>query len=341
MNGQQIALDHYNRSARARRADDFDVAIAELDACLCSHPHPLLEALAWFNLGEIVFLNFDFANRHSSTLSDDEYYWSIRAGEANLRAIEAMGRCSQTGVSGSEAMVRDAQKAYEKAQTLDRFFASYDPYIVRNGRREYRPDIVFRNVTMSPLRCLAEFEENARKMAAGVLKFNGLYFKDDLGTHGYSRYLRFYDDGEVIRTFSNGTPEDVVRWFDRNHPSTDKGRYELQGRNIQFVLNLSSGGTDAQSGVVLNDSLQLIDSIGLHYLYQFFPEDPLISCKRILGIDGEITEASLKEAYRKAIAKYHPDKVQHLGDEFKRLAGQRASEINDAYEYLRKKYSFN
>lgn len=164
---QQIALDHYNRSARARRVNNFTGAVSEMDACLCCHPHPLLEALAWFNLAEIIYLNFDFANRPADTVSDEEYYWSLRATEANLRAIEALEKCSQTGATASEEMIRDAHKAYEKAEALGYFFASYDLFIVRDGKREYRPDFVFRNLRLSPLRCLTDWEENARRDSIG------------------------------------------------------------------------------------------------------------------------------------------------------------------------------
>jgi hypothetical protein len=166
---QQIALDHYNRSAHARRVDDFTGAVTELDACLCCNPHPLLAALAWLNLAEIIYYNFDFASRAANTLSDEEFYWSLRATEANLRAIEALEECSQSGVTASEEMVRDAQRAYEKAAALGQFFESYDQFIVRNGKREYRPFIVMRDIRLSPLRCLADWDEVARREATGNL----------------------------------------------------------------------------------------------------------------------------------------------------------------------------
>ena len=166
---QQIALDHYNRAARARRADHFIDAVGELDACLCCHPHPLLGALAWFNLAEIIYLNFDFVNRPANTISDEEYYWALRAFEASLRAIESLEGCAQRGITASEEMVRDGKKAYERAEALGHFFANYDLFVVRNGKREYRPDTVFRNLHLSPLRCLSDWEGSARLDAADKL----------------------------------------------------------------------------------------------------------------------------------------------------------------------------
>ncbi|HUT69368.1 MAG TPA: DnaJ domain-containing protein [Desulfatiglandales bacterium] len=42
----------------------------------------------------------------------------------------------------------------------------------------------------------------------------------------------------------------------------------------------------------------------------------------------------MKNAYRKLANKYHPDKVDHLGDEFRVLAEQRFKEIQEAYQEL-------
>ncbi len=44
------------------------------------------------------------------------------------------------------------------------------------------------------------------------------------------------------------------------------------------------------------------------------------------------------KAYRQLSMKYHPDKVAHLGAEFKRVAEEKMKEINAAYDYFRKKF---
>ena len=57
----------------------------------------------------------------------------------------------------------------------------------------------------------------------------------------------------------------------------------------------------------------------------------------ILGIEKNATEAAIKQAYRKLANKYHPDKVNHLGKEFQKLAKERFIEIQEAYQILGKK----
>jgi len=58
----------------------------------------------------------------------------------------------------------------------------------------------------------------------------------------------------------------------------------------------------------------------------------------ILGLAPDAGFAEIKAAYRKLSMQYHPDKVGHLGEEFKKVAEEKMKEINNAYEYLKRKY---
>ena len=57
----------------------------------------------------------------------------------------------------------------------------------------------------------------------------------------------------------------------------------------------------------------------------------------VLGIDATATDGEIRRAYRRQIAKHHPDKLQSRGasPEMIRVAEERAREINAAYEQLR------
>jgi DnaJ like chaperone protein len=58
---------------------------------------------------------------------------------------------------------------------------------------------------------------------------------------------------------------------------------------------------------------------------------------RVLGIDNSASADEIKHAYRELARKYHPDKLEHLGDEFKTLAEMRFKEIQQAYQELSRK----
>jgi DnaJ domain len=54
----------------------------------------------------------------------------------------------------------------------------------------------------------------------------------------------------------------------------------------------------------------------------------------LLELTPQATADEIKRAFRAQIAKYHPDKVQHLGKEFQAMAADRAAELTEAYRIL-------
>jgi hypothetical protein len=54
----------------------------------------------------------------------------------------------------------------------------------------------------------------------------------------------------------------------------------------------------------------------------------------ILGLEPTADADAIKKAFRREIARYHPDKVIHLGLEFQEMAATRAAELTVAYKTL-------
>ncbi len=54
----------------------------------------------------------------------------------------------------------------------------------------------------------------------------------------------------------------------------------------------------------------------------------------LLGLDPNADADAIKKAFRREIARYHPDKVIHLGAEFQEMAATRAAELTVAYKTL-------
>lgn len=59
----------------------------------------------------------------------------------------------------------------------------------------------------------------------------------------------------------------------------------------------------------------------------------------VLGLEKGADFVIIKKAYRKLSMQYHPDKVAHLGEEFKGVAEEKMKEINAAYDYFKKKFN--
>jgi DnaJ like chaperone protein len=66
----------------------------------------------------------------------------------------------------------------------------------------------------------------------------------------------------------------------------------------------------------------------------FIPETD--SAYKILEIQPSVTNEELKKAYRKMALKYHPDKVSHLGEDFRKTADEKFKKVNEAYERIKK-----
>lgn len=61
---------------------------------------------------------------------------------------------------------------------------------------------------------------------------------------------------------------------------------------------------------------------------------------KILEISRNATDDEVKKAYRKMAIKYHPDKVETLGDDVKKAAEEKFKNVQIAYEKIKKERGF-
>lgn len=71
----------------------------------------------------------------------------------------------------------------------------------------------------------------------------------------------------------------------------------------------------------------------------FIPETD--SSYKILEIDPASNNDEVKKAYRRMAMKYHPDKVNHLGEDFRKSADEKFTRVNEAYEKIKKERNMN
>jgi len=61
---------------------------------------------------------------------------------------------------------------------------------------------------------------------------------------------------------------------------------------------------------------------------------------KTLEIEPTATDEEIKKAYRRMAMKYHPDKVNNLGEEVKKSATDKFRSVNEAFESLKKQRGF-
>ncbi len=108
---------------------------------------------------------------------------------------------------------------------------------------------------------------------------------------------------------------------------------------IHFLFGIAKA-----DGVVIEVEVDAIKTIA-GYLYinqQDFESikamfyDSSESAYKILEIEKSATNDEVKKAYRKMVKKFHPDKLQHLGEEHVKGAEEKFKQVQKAYEQIQK-----
>jgi DnaJ like chaperone protein len=64
--------------------------------------------------------------------------------------------------------------------------------------------------------------------------------------------------------------------------------------------------------------------------------DNIDSCYKVLEVERSATNEEIKKAYRNMAVKYHPDKLNHLGEDIRNASEEKFKKVNEAYEKIKK-----
>ena len=116
----------------------------------------------------------------------------------------------------------------------------------------------------------------------------------------------------------------------------------LQLMHLLFNISVADGSINSlelEAIEKMSGYLGIASSDYVSIKNMFVPETD--SSYKILEIDQTATDEEVKKAYRRMAMKYHPDKVSHLGEEFRKSAEDKFKKVNEAYNRIKKERNIN
>ena len=113
--------------------------------------------------------------------------------------------------------------------------------------------------------------------------------------------------------------------------------YRLEMLHFLFGIAASDGSvSDDENNVIrrIAGFMNITDS-DFQSIHAMFVSQSDASSK-ILEIEPTASDDELKKAYRRMAMKYHPDKVSHLGEDFKQVAHEKFKKVQAAYDQIKK-----
>jgi len=195
--------------------------------------------------------------------------------------------------------------------------------------------------TVSP----ADFELNLLSLASLVIKADGnvsqveldyvrKYFVQSYGKERANATFKIFNEVINKRQISASNICSLLR---------QRMRYESRLQMLHFLFSIAKA-----DGIVSEAEVKEIHNIS-NYLGINFRDFESIkamffnnpdSAYKILEIEKTATDSEVKKAYRTMVKKYHPDKLQHMDEVYKKGAEDKFRKVQEAYEQLQKERGF-
>ena len=177
-------------------------------------------------------------------------------------------------------------------------------------------------------------------LIAAVMKADGKVMRSELD----------YVKSQLIRIFGIDSANEALQMLkkviDREIPLEDitrqiSSRLDYSSRLQMLHLLYGISGADGKYSQNEIDTIERIayglgissaDSESIRAM--FVPRTD--ACYKILEIEPSANDEEVKKAYRKMAVKYHPDKVSHLGEDFRKTANEKFQKVNEAYDKIKK-----
>jgi len=182
-------------------------------------------------------------------------------------------------------------------------------------------------------------------LIAAVMKADGRVMKSELDYVKHYFVSRFGEDtaSEAVVMLRDILKQEIPL-RDVTHQLSQRLDYSYRLEMLHFLFGIASADgsvSDAENGVInrISGYMSISDS-DFQSIHAMFVSQTDASYK-ILEIEPTATDDDIKKAYRLMAMKYHPDKVSHLGEDFKKVAHEKFRKVQEAYDQIKKERGLN
>ncbi|WP_417884700.1 TerB family tellurite resistance protein [Zunongwangia sp.] len=191
-----------------------------------------------------------------------------------------------------------------------------------------------------------DFELNLLSLSALVIKADGKVSQSELD------YVRSY----FVRAYGKERANATFRTFNeirKNHELSaprisqylvSRTQYptRLQITHFLFGIAQADGSVSASEANMIQQiaSYLRIGTKDFESIKAMFFKQSPDNAYKILEIDKSASDSEVKKAYRKMVKKYHPDKLEHMDEAYKKGAREKFDKVQEAYETIQKERGF-
>lgn len=209
------------------------------------------------------------------------------------------------------------------------------------GNTHKNPIFTKQSSTISP----SDFELNLLSLASLVIKADGKVTQSELD-FVRSYFVQSYGKERANATFRIFNQEVKKQQVSATHICSylrHRMRYESRLQMIHFLFNIAKADGHVSTPEI-NQIFKIAKLLGLHNrdfesIKAMFFNNPE-SAYKILEIEQTATVVEIKKAYRTMVKKYHPDKLQHMDEAYRKGAEEKFKKVQEAYEQLQKEKGF-
>jgi len=176
----------------------------------------------------------------------------------------------------------------------------------------------------------SEFLKRSKQNITGESKKLESFLKEKLNRSGFKDVVLVFN--ELIKNKSVDTKTFAGFYKNMN--------YSVRLQMFRMLVSFQTGKADFKDiELGLKEIAELLNLSTKDFESIIAMNNPsLQSAYKILQLDENASMEEIKNSFRKLSKLYHPDKVEHLGDEFKQEASKNFQNILNAYELIKKAY---